>query len=335
MSVNYFVNAQGSEDPSIVLPDDTQHVWARLVALTKLSWPTLAEQVERAALVDWINPSSGGLICSEHVLVIAQDKVDIGAVDLHETRSAANAAWRNLMSLATGDKLDNPRPECSDYQSNDGFDNWSDLRRKQAGDWLSTVMRTIDDLLCEEIIFGCDLPKMVTSAELESSMHREFYCEAFDSPLAIGAHMFTGLSFGSARNHDAFILVAEGLADAVLHIVDELKTVTKNEGRNKLTHLQFMWMLLKGYVFAVTKAELDVPYLFAYVKDDAQLRRIYRALLEGRETLCVASKQYGAPASWYSLGSQTCDEVAAITIEELIAATDEVVARARQLTVTI
>ena len=318
---------------SYALPHDTSGVWERLTTLADLTWPTLAEQVERRALIAWLRPNANAIDWMS-VLKFAYELTHEGPQSGEQFQlpalTAARTAWENIRQLAGGGKLQPARVELNDSA---GFEPWSELRKTQALDWWQTAMKELDELLTLGVISSFDLPEHTTCQTLMEALRRHFMREPFDGPMAIGASIYLepglpGTGLGSERQT---LYVMEALAFAVNAAVATVRAAGDTDEMRRTTtimRLEFFWQLLKGYTWASRKIGMGTPLpeLLAYREDIWEAAR--HALLLGRDALAIIQDQ--STVHFMRHGGGLSAAIATSTTEELIAEMDASIAEGRR-----
>ena len=317
---------------SYALPHDTSGVWERLTTLADLTWPTLAEQVERRALIAWLRPNANPIDWMS-VLEFAYELTHEGPQSGEQFQlpalTAARTTWENIRQLAGGSKLQPARVELKD---SDGFKQWSELRRAQALDWWQGIMKELDELLTLDVISSFDLRTHTTCRPFLEELRYRFMIEPFDSPMSIGASIYLepdspGTGLGSEGQT---LYVMEALAFAVEAAVAAVPAAgdTDEVRRTTMTmRLAFHWQLLKGYVWASRKIGMGAPLpgLLAYREDIWAAAK--HALVLGRDTLAVTEGL--SKVRFREHGGRRSAAIGGIATEELIADMDASIAEAR------
>ena len=340
-------------DQNLALPPDTAVVWQRLTELTSettvpgswppaCAWPTLAEQTERAVLVDWLNPTNTGCVNDRHVFEVAAGLLNESTESSIEgpgpALAAADTVWGNLCLLATGEPVPPARPPAPDeadpYDAWRGaYNSWCEDRRAQAKDWFRTVMICLDCLVATDVVGGWELPDLVADGRLHAAMRTHVMRPVFDGPYAIGASMYfepilPGTGFGPQGQA---LYVADALAIAVRHAAQALEAATtESEIRRARAHLDFLWMMLKGFLYAGANTQLGVPLPDLYFTVLAWWEDAKRSLVEGREALLTPMPEGVEPVPWYTRSRGLAARVADTTTEELIAVMESGIDDARR-----
>lgn len=318
------------------LPADTANIWKRLMALSSLSWPTLAEQVERRMLVTWLNPTESNAITDINVFDVACDAIhtsrQCNEEFLQPAYIAARVTWENICHMADGYELSSPRPAFSE---DDDFDQWQQQRREQGFDWWETVMRELEMLLRMEVFYAFELPERTTCHEFARALRHDFLGEVFDGPTAIGASIYlepslpgTGLGFEGET-----LYVMESLAFAVHAAIDAMNEVdraNKEQFGTALMRVDFFWQLLKGYTWASAHNGLGTPLPGIIVSQPTVWEVAKTALIWGRDAINSTIVDGKRPRGFSSRGGRRSSSAEGEPTEHLIARMDASINEARQ-----
>lgn len=323
------------------LPEDVAPLWARLMELTALSWPTMAEQVERRALVQWLNPSTPSTIVDASVRNTACEVLGLGQqsdmVFLVPAYDAAGMAWKNLSALADGATLEVPRPGFA--EPNDDKE-WRNTRRRQAFDWIETVQREIERLIGAEIVHAEELPERVMCYQLKEALHGYFLKPLFDGPMAIGASIYLepcqpgdridGLHGGAVHVMDVLTRAVDMSAD----LLEDVDDSDKKELVAAVMRLDFVWGLLKGYSWATTGTSVGMGLPWTLTSYPEVWDAAKAALIRGRDALLArepgARKWADRVVGFSSYGGSRSEAVASEPTDELIVRMDKLIEKAQK-----
>jgi len=321
---------------SVSLPEDTTHIWARLQDLTELTWPTAAEQIERLALVSWLNPRFDGAVTDTAVLdftsTLANLSLESGPEFLIPLYLDAEKAWTSLVSLSNSEAIPLARPDYI-YEGNfDELDAWRKSREAAGMDWWHSVMQVLDRLFMNDTIFGSSVANDVQSDLLQELDHRT-RSSILDAALSIGAHMYYGpLKYGNeSSNNSRKLHILKAFALSVTAAKDVLVATDPGDTENyyaAANRLSFLWELLKGYTYASADAMNDIGFFLQ--RDPAAWEEAELALIEGRTAIRTAVENLGGGISFSSYTQLSTREIMMTPLEDLFETMSRVIEKAER-----
>ena len=319
-------------DASVSLPAETTHLWERLEDLTKLTWPTSAEQIERHALVYWMNPANGGSITDTVVVACASSlyslSLDSGEEFVAPLYEDARATWQHLTSLSQGESIALARPEYEYTGNGEELEAWQGAQEAAGMDWWRSVMNTLDRLLGSQVVHYFRVADEVQS-DLSREMDHRTRASILDAPLSIGANMYCGpIGLGgnltSIRDlpfHWLNALVAS--VDSARSAFDETDHEDAEAYKAAAIQLGFLWDLLKGYTWASATSINNLGYYLS--RDPESWERTKRALTEGKRALLGAIERLGSESIFPGSCYQETREIAGTPIEDIFEKTEKII----------
>ena len=319
---------------SCALPNDPKHLWRRLAELDVLTWPTLGEQIERSALVNWLNPLESNEITDTVVFNTACRISHVTQLSGHDALdslySTASGVWDELTYLADGRELDSPRPPI---RKDDDLEQWASTRLAQGLDWFESIVGELKHLLDTHVISNPDIARFLEP-------RRPRIGEIFGGPLAIGASMYRlptpWEGFGSG---DEMLHVVDTLAMAVFSTTTDLDVINRtdeDEFRSALMSLDLFWQLLKGYIWAGVDEGLNGPLPGMLAGDPntwagSVWERAKDMLVRGRDALDATAVDGEHPAGFAQHGGQLSRDILGVPVEDLIRLMDDCIEQARRM----
>lgn len=320
----------------VSLPEDTTPIWDRLQDLTKLTWPTAAEQIERLALVYWLNPRFGGIVADTDVLGIAHHISAVGLGSDPECRAPlyprAEVAWLNLFELSLGMALEPARPTY-DHDTDHKWEEWSEAREAAGNDWWESVLATLDQLFDSSVISS-----FATATHVQGRLAHELQyrtaCEILDTPSTVGANLYSGpLGNGFDVHPNEYKLHAlNALALSTTAAADRLKSAYYSDDKlyeaAAAQHL-ILWMMLKGYVWAASSTHSLLSQFLS--RDPGAWKQTEQALIDGLQAQYIAKARLGRNIGSNGPRSEDGAAIADTPIERILTHMESAIASSTQL----
>ena len=320
------------------LPSDVTPLWTRLEELAALTWPTAAEQVERQLLVTWLKPGGDtvGIVKDAQAFEAMCDLFHYSPLGnmsmLRPVYDEASKVWASLCALAAGKALEPARYSASDYFDEQDHLAAEEGRLKQALEWWKFVMRVLDMLSRSGDIDAHELMAHVSNHEVLHAMRRHFVVPLFDGPMAIGASIYLepgtpGMGLGIDGET---IYAVHAHARAVNAELEALEKVPSREAYEAaVVRIDYLWQLLKGFVWAGTSSTgMRLSSLLA--RHDDVWNDTKHALVSGREVINAYIHSSEKPKGFGSRRGKRSEAVFNEPVSELIARMGKLIEAAKQ-----
>jgi hypothetical protein len=288
-----------------IYDDSTIAVEARMQELSRLSTPTITHRTELAALVsltidgeistdDVWDILRGFHYIGRNVGIDRRDENDDPAwlAPLHQ---ALATVWSNIGQLVAGQSLPPAEPVLDpESEDPDEYDRYHKARSQLLQQWFEDVMLAAQANLRSEGLSEYDMAPHLPY-ELVRRIEHEFAVNWHGSPYAFGASLEAlplngGTCFGDRNGPVLLDILVNSLTSAIDDYTDPNVKDTEVLG-DALMRLKLHWMILKGFVHSMTKAELGTVLVASLPSRPELHRRTASALLRGFSLLQSAKPE--------------------------------------------